>query len=152
MLDKDYFNECFEQSVTIDYSWRAYAKAIFFALFGTSLLLITEVNPYAAWFVVGLGVVEALSVRYQKPWWVMRQMLGKTANSEVTLTLDEQQIRSQSFYNDSHIPWQNVNSLTQTAQGWLIVHNQGKHYISARFLSPQANDFLADKAVNLTTA
>jgi len=152
VLDKAYYTECFEQSVTIDNSWRAYAKAIFFSAFGGVLVIFTEVNPYAAWFVFTLGIVEALSVYYQKPWWVTRQMFSKAAKSEVELTINEQGVSSHSFYIDDAILWSDVAQLSKTELGWLIQHNKGKNYLSDRFLSQAATDFLQAKSLNFNQA
>jgi len=150
-LDKPYYTECFEQSVVVDNSYRAYAKAIFFTVFGGALVLFTEINPYAAWFVFALGIVEALSVYYQKPWWVLRQMLSKAAKSEVQLTIDDKGIFSHSFYIDDAIAWHDIKQLSQTDLGWLIQHTKGKNYLSQRFLTEQVNEFLHEKSLTIAS-
>ncbi|GLX77811.1 hypothetical protein tinsulaeT_11510 [Thalassotalea insulae] len=150
LLNKAYFSECYEQSVTQDYSWRAYAKALFFCLFGGVLVIFTPLNPYVAWFIFVLGLVEALSVYYQKPWWLVRQMLGKTANNEITLTIDDKGIQSRSFYGQQQLLWQDINGLIQTELGWIITHQAGKNYISASVLSAEAIDYLQQQAQQLS--
>ncbi|WP_206485081.1 YcxB family protein [Thalassotalea sp. G2M2-11] len=144
VLDKQYFNECFEQSVEPISVGRAYAKSIFFIFFGALLVLITEVNPYAAWFVFALGILEALSVYYKKPWWVARQLLSKAANNEVTLTIDEQGIKSHSFYQQTMISWSDISRLMQTELGWIIEHAGGKTYLSNRVLSSDAIAYISE--------
>jgi hypothetical protein len=146
ILDKNYFTECFEQSVDVDHTWQAYFKAIFFSVFGGLLVLFTPINPYVAWFLFGIGIIEALSVYYQKPWWVTRQMLGKASKSEVTLTVDTKGINSHSFYVDDSYEWQDISKITATDKGWIIQHAKGKNYISARFLNAQASQYIQDKA------
>ena len=145
VLDKAHFNECFTGSVTVKHSLAAYSKAIVFLLFGMLLSLFTDINQYAAWFLVGLGFVEALAVYYQQPWWVARQMLSRAAHSEVTLTLDEVGIHSHSFYINSTILWPDVSVLTVTEKGLLLKHGKGKSYISGACLSEQARVFLLAK-------
>lgn len=149
ILDKPYFTECFEQSVKLDYSWQAYFKAIFFTLFGAILVLFTPINAYVAWFLFGLGIVEALSVYYQKPWWVTRQMLSRAAKSEVTLTINDEGIDSRSFYNEQTIYWQDISIIKNTTKGWLIIHAKGKNYISFAFLNDEANKYLQQKSDTL---
>lgn len=150
VLDKKYYRECFDESMLSDFSWRSYAKAIFFMAFGGVLVLFTHIEPYAAWFIFALGIVEALSVYYQKPWWVTRQMLSKESKSEVTLTINEHSISSHSFYTENVISWSDVTELTNTQKGWLVVHNKGKSYLSASVLSDDAINYLNEKSQSLT--
>jgi hypothetical protein len=146
ILDKAHFNECYDQSVVDDYSIRAYLKAIVLTLFGMALVLFTDINDYAAWFVFATGVLEALSVYYQKPWWIMRQMLGKSAKGQVTLTIDEEGVFTKSHYIDHVILWDTTTTLKATQKGWLISHSSGRNYISNACISADAQYFLATKA------
>jgi len=147
ILDKSHFSETFDESVIVDNSKTVYFKSAVLALFGLTVLIFTEVNPYAAWFIVALGAIEALSIRFRKPWWLARQMLSKAANAEVTLTIDEQSVCSKSFYVESKIAWSNISKIEQTSQGWLLYHSQGTNYISGRCLSEQASSFVGKQAV-----
>lgn len=147
ILDKNYFLECFEQSVEVDLTWQAYFKAIFFSAFGGLLVVFTPINPYVAWFLFGIGIIEALSVYYQKPWWVTRQMLGKASNSEVTLTVDSKGINCHSFYVDDQYNWGDITSMTATELGWIIKHANGKNYISSSFLNDEAKQYIQQHAV-----
>ena len=151
MLDKSHFSETFDQSVIVDTSNTVYFKSIVLAVLGLAVLLFTEVNPYAAWFIVGLAALEALNIRFKKPWWLARQMLSKAANAEMTLTITEDKICSKSFYVDSVILWSQINKLEHTAQGWLVFHVQGKNYISDRCLSEQAKAFLNQRAIDIAS-
>jgi len=145
ILDRNYYSECFEQSVVIEHALRRYAKALFFMLFGAVLVLFTEVNHYAAWFVFALGILEAVSIRYQQPWWVTRQMLSRASRSEVKLTIDESGMNTESFYQTSNYIWSDFSAITRTDKGWLLVHAQGKNYISSQFLSNDAQNYLSSK-------
>lgn len=145
ILDKAYFTECHEQSVKVDDFWQAYFKAIFFTVFGALLVLFTPINGYVAWFLFALGIVEALGVYYQKPWWVARQMLSRASKSEVTLTINDEGINSHSFYVDQTILWSDITAIEKTHLGWLFIHDKGKNYISASFLSDEAITFIEEK-------
>jgi hypothetical protein len=145
-LDKDHFRECYTQSLITDNSVGAYFKSILLSVSGILLVLFTDVNSYAAWFLLLLGALEALSVYYQKAWWVMRQMLSKAANSEVTLTIDELGITSQSLVAELKIEWQTVKALTVTESGWLVEHDEGKNYISNSCLTAPVIEFMAGKS------
>ena len=116
-LDKAHFRECFDQSVTIDTSINAYRKALAFVVVGLLILLFTDYEPYLASFIVGLGVVEALSVKYQRAWWVTRQMLGRSSNSTINLTLDETGITTQSALVNFTLNWQDISAIEKTELG-----------------------------------
>jgi hypothetical protein len=144
-LDKAHFQECFSESVVIVTPINAYKKSIALTIAGMLLVLFTQMNPYAAWFVFALGILEAVSTYYQKPWWVMRQMLSKAAKGNVDLTIDEQGIVSKSFYASLTLLWSDVLFIETTQLGWLIKHAKGRSYISNKNLSAAAILFLTEK-------
>ena len=146
VLDKPHFAETFDEShVPASFSTR-YTKAFLFVATGGLFLLFTDIDGYVPAFFVALGVLEALSVRFQRSWWLARQMMSRAANSEMTLTIDEQGVSTKSFYVDSLILWENVIRMEQTEQGWLIYHDAGKSYLSGRCLSEEATQFVKEKA------
>ncbi|MEH6550725.1 MAG: YcxB family protein [Pseudomonadales bacterium] len=145
ILNKAHFQECYSESVLIENSYRAYFKAIILTAIGTILITRAEMNSYVAWFIFCLGILEAFSVYYKQPWWVMRQMLSKAYNSEVSLTIDESGIFSQSLYADLSLSWSQVHLLKKTKLGWIVIHDQGRNYISNHCLSEAAQDFLTTK-------
>jgi len=159
-LDKAHYSECYTQSSTLSHDKKTYFKANVLTVFGLIILLATPVNPYAAWFVIALGLIETISVYYHKPWWVMRQMLSKASNSEVKLTIDEQGILTESFHINNRILWADVTRVTETELGFLIYFSLGKtamgkdiaskSYISKSCLSDDAITFINQK--NLTAA
>ena len=149
LLDKTHFSECYDASVTVERSLSRYLKALALTAGGLLLLFFTEAEPYVAWFILLIGIIEALSVYYRKPWWVARQMLSKAADAEVTLTLNEQSIDSVSPYLENSILWTEIAVLEKTSQGWLVQHNAGKNYIASSCLSEQAEEFLAEKSRQL---
>jgi len=144
-LDKAHFQECYSESAIIDTSFYAYKKSAVLIVAGILLVMFTQMNPYAAWFVFSLGILEAVSTYYQKPWWVMRQMLSKAAKGDVELTIDEQGIISQSFYANLTLKWADVLVLEKTKLGWLIKHDKGRSYISNSNLSADAIEFMINK-------
>jgi len=150
ILDKAHFNECYSESTTVDLSAKAFFKSGVLMAFGLIILLFTPVNAYAAWFIVALGILEALSLYYSKPWWVLRQMLSKASNSEVTLTIDEQGVLSESFYHDGRILWEDMSSIKTTNQGFVLQFtvgkNTGKSYLSKSCLSDDAQQYIISKS------
>lgn len=155
ILDKAHFNECYSESSTLVLTMNSFFKSAVLVLFGLIILLFTPVNAYAGWFVVALGVLEAVSLYYHQPWWVLRQMLSKASGSEVTLTIDEQGVLSESFYNKSKILWQQVSSIQKTDLGYVLHFNVGnntnKSYLSKAYLSDEAQLFIDDKMTQLNS-
>ncbi len=145
ILDKSHFTECYEESVPQQSFSQLYFKAAVMLLIGAGLVLFTDFNPYAAWFIFSLGILEVVSMHYRKPWWVMRQMFSKVAKAEVTLEITEDYIRTFSFYNDNKMFYQDIKNITPTDKGWLINHKTGRHYISNRCLNEQVKQFLQAK-------
>ena len=146
ILDKSHFSECYDESVQEKTFAMLYTKALIFLLVGAGLVLFSELNQYAAWFIFSLGILELVSNRYRKGWWLARQMLSKAAKAEVTLTINEQAIEISSFYNNTQINFSDIEQLTATEKGWLISSNNIQHYISNRCLSQQAQEFLQAKS------
>lgn len=154
-LDKAHYSECYTQSSTLSHDKKTYFKANVLTVFGLIILLATPVNPYAAWFVIALGLLETVSVYYHKPWWVIRQMLSKASHSEVKLTIDEQGILTESFHINNRILWTDVTLVTETELGFLIYFSLGKtamgkdiaskSYISKSCLSDEATAFIGQK-------
>ena len=153
-LDKPHFNECYSQSNTTDRSVNAYFKAGILMLFGLIILLFTPVNGYAAWFVIALGILEAVAIYYSQPWWVLRQMLSKASGSEVTLTIDEQGVLSESFYNTGRILWLDVCEIKETSLGFVLNFSVGKstskNYLSKGYLPNPAQEYIRQRMNGFT--
>jgi hypothetical protein len=146
ILDKPHFSETYDASKVIDDPKKRYAKPFVLALAGLFVLYFTELSAYIAWFIIALSGVELLSIRFHKPWWLARQMISKAANGELTLTIDEEGVSSQSFYVDSKILWQDINRIEKTSQGWLLHTAVGRSYLSNQCLSEEAQAFVQAKA------
>ncbi|ARD43905.1 YcxB family protein [Colwellia sp. PAMC 21821] len=145
ILDKSHFGECFDESVQVQTPITMYRKGALLTLIGAGLVMFSELNPYAAWFVFSLGILEVVSSHYKKSWWVARQMLSKVAKAEVTLKIDNNCIHISSFYNDNKMQFSDISQITATENGWLINRNNNRHYISNRCLDKSAQAFLQAK-------
>lgn len=147
ILDKSHFSETFDESNALDNSKKAYLKGILLALLGLAILIFSEIHPYIAWFIIALGGLEVLSIRFRKSWWLSRQLISKAANTELTLTINTQGVYTRSFSVESEISWANVSKIEQTSQGWLLYHAGGKSYLSNRCLSESAKVFIETQAL-----
>ncbi|MGB0937162.1 MAG: YcxB family protein [Colwellia sp.] len=144
-LDKPHLTECYLESNSIELNMPTFLKSIILVLFGLVLLMFSDVNTYAAWFIVGLGVVEALSIYYHQPWWVLRQMMSRSYKSQVKVTIDEKGILSESHYNTGRLLWSDINTFTESEQGYVLFFDKSKNYLSKQILSQQAQDFIAQQ-------
>ncbi|QYJ78115.1 YcxB family protein [Shewanella acanthi] len=144
ILDKAHFEECYNQSVKPDPTLKPYYKAMGFGFIGIALIF-TNLSLYLAYFFVGLGVIDALNVKYHKSWWLMRQMISKAANNEVTLTIDEQGVHTHSQYVKGTILWNSLYRITPTERGFLLTHQGGNSYLSNQCLSQDCIDFIQSK-------
>ncbi|WP_158965977.1 YcxB family protein [Paraglaciecola sp. L3A3] len=145
ILDKSHFGETFDETFVKVEPKKAYSKSMILALLGTILLFATKLDPYISWFVIVWSGIEALSVRFHRSWWLARQMISKAANNDLTLTLDEKGVSTQSNSVKSFIAWDDIVKIEQTKQGWLLFYGKGKSYLSNRCLSPEAQEFVAMK-------
>tara|TARA_R110000737_G_scaffold328503_2_gene343242 strand:- start:330 stop:803 length:474 start_codon:yes stop_codon:yes gene_type:complete len=145
ILDKSHFRECYDESVQAQDLMTLYRKGVLLMIVGAALVLFSELNQYAAWFIFSLGVLELVSNRYKKAWWVTRQMLSKVAKAEITLEINEDSIHISSFYHDNNMLFNDIDQITPTEQGWLINHKAIRHYISNRCLNESAQAFLQAK-------
>ncbi len=152
-LDKAHYTECYTQSSTVKHTTKTYLKANVLTIFGLFILLFTPIDAYAAWFVIALGIIETLSIYYHQPWWVLRQMLSRASNSEVTLTIDEQGVLTESFYTNSKILWAEVTEIKETNLGFVLFFSVGngktaKSYLSKNCLSVEAQQFVIEQTPN----
>jgi hypothetical protein len=155
-LDKAHYTECYTQSSTLTHDKKTYFKANVLTVFGLIILMATPVNPYAAWFVIALGILESVSVYYHQPWWVMRQMMSKASGSEVKLTIDDKGVLTESFHINNRILWSDVTSVSDTELGFVISFSLGKtvtgkdiaskSYLSKSCLSDDAITFIAQQS------
>ncbi|MGI2174624.1 YcxB family protein [Shewanella ulleungensis] len=154
VLDKAYFEECFTQSVSPKTHPKQYLKTVIFAVIGLGILLFDNISQlavssketyYLGYFFIGLAVVEWLSIRFKKTWWLWRQMMSKAAGDTVTLVIDDNGIHSQSTHVNQQILWTDVYRVTQTEAGFLIALQKSTTYLSKRCLDATSIAFIASK-------
>ncbi len=141
--DKAHSAECSSELMTCEHAISAYFKAIFLSLFGILLVLFTEINLYAAWFLFSLSILKAISVYYQEPYGLARQMLSKVAKSDTRLIVNDLNISIEYLYLTNTILWGDISTLTATSKAWLNSHILGKNYAFNRGLSTPGITFIA---------
>lgn len=146
ILDKSHFIECFDQSISEQTLWAKYRNVVILAVVGLLLLFVVGTNHYAAFFVVALAAIEALSIYYKKTWWLWRQMLSKAYNHTVGLMVNDEGIKIKSFHVNSDMKFENITQCDEKESGLLITHLKSLNYVSKSCLSDEAIEFIKVKS------
>jgi len=145
ILNREYFSECFDQSANTTTSLKTYRQAILFSIMA-GLFFVMEIEPYLVWFLICLSVVELLSIRYKRGWWIARQMLSRAADSKVNLKIDDQGIFTDSAYHQQAWLWNDITDITSTDKGFVVTYNGGTSYVSRSGLDEGVLAVLSAKA------
>ncbi len=136
-LSRDYLAECFDQS--LPYGKRAKPNFLFPALLfacAVCLLVFTEQSKFLGFLLIALAVLELIHVRYRRTWWLARQMWGRSANSEVSLSIDQEGVRTQTPYTQTALLWADTERVIETDLGLILVAKQGaQQYLSKSLFS-----------------
>lgn len=145
ILNREYFTECFNESSVTTNSLKKYSKAIILVILAC-VFFAAEFEVYLTWFLLALGGVELLSIRYKRSWWVARQMLSRRAGSRVNIRIDDQGIYSDSAHHQQSILWNDIDELKTTEKGFIIIHKGGTNYLSRKGLDKDYLDLVTEKS------
>ncbi|MBA6327370.1 hypothetical protein H4J46_05355 [Colwellia sp. MB02u-6] len=141
--DKAHYADCSGELVTYDHSLPAYFKATFMLLFGILLVLFTDINLYAAWFLFNLSILKAISVYYQATCWLARRILSTVAKINTSLIVNKLNISIEYLYLTNTILSGDISALTATSKTWLNSHILGKNHVFNLGLSTPTITFIA---------
>ncbi|KID54753.1 hypothetical protein JF50_23020 [Pseudoalteromonas luteoviolacea] len=141
-LDKQYFQECFDESVALSQHHKPKYGLIGFLLILGALSHYLINQAYLGNFLFVLAAIEGISFYYRRPWWVARQMVSRASGSKVSLEIDEEGIKAQNPYRAFELRWLEINQVIETNKGLLIEHAKYRQYISRQALSQEAYDFI----------
>ena len=144
-LNREYFSECFDESTSNASNTNTYIKATFLIIVA-GVLFVMEFEAYIAWFLLCLGGVELLSIRYKRSWWINRQMLSRAAGNKVNLRIDDQGIFTDTPNNQQSLLWKDITQIRCTEKGFVVIHNNGSSYLSRCGLDKYALALLVAKA------
>lgn len=116
-----------------------------FAVIGISLFFVEAEHYFFAFFIFCLAIVELLSVKYRKTWWVWRQLMSKAANGSVDLVINDSGIKTTSKHINTFLGWEEVLGVKQTEKGFLLKHKNGTNYLSKEYLGDQLCDYIKTK-------
>ena len=137
-LSRDYLAECFDQS--LPHGKNAKPGYLFPALSftaGAGLLQFSEQLEEVGIILVALAALELLHIRYRRAWWLARQMWGASANSEVSLTLDEKGVRTDSAFAQTALGWADIEHVVETDLGYILVAKLGGRQYLSKSLFPE---------------
>ena len=138
-LSRDYLAECFDQS--LPYGKNSKPNYLFPALLfsaGAGLLFFTEQVKVVGYILITLAMLELIHIRFRRAWWLTRQMWGKSADSEVKLTVDVDGIETQNPYTQTSLLWADIERVIETELGLiLVVKSGGQQYLSKSLFSAE---------------
>ncbi|WP_411991330.1 YcxB family protein [Agarivorans sp. DSG3-1] len=136
-LSRAYLAECFDQ--TLPYGKNAkpnYTLPVVFFVLGMGLLAFIEDSGTVGFMLIVLAVMEVLHIRFRRAWWLTRQMWGRSADSEVKLSLDENGINTQNPYTKTSVLWSDIQRVIETELGLILVAKSGgQQYLSKSLFS-----------------
>ncbi|MFT4713734.1 MAG: hypothetical protein ACJAXW_002692 [Candidatus Azotimanducaceae bacterium] len=136
-LSRDYLAESFDQS--LPHGKSAKPNFLFPALMftaGAGLLLATDQPSIAGIMLIALAVLELLHIRFRRAWWLMRQTWGRSNDSEVTLTVDEDGIQTQNVHTQTALLWADIEHVIETDLGLILVAKSGGQQYLSKSLFP----------------
>ncbi|MPW29611.1 YcxB family protein [Agarivorans sp. B2Z047] len=137
-LSRQYLAECFDQ--TSPFEKKSAIKKWFPALLllvGLALLMFTEQPKVAGSMLIGLAVLELIHTRFKRAWWLTRQMWGRSANSEIKLSINNEGIETQNPYTKTSLAWDNVETVVETELGIILVAKTGGRQYLSKSLFPE---------------
>ncbi|WP_406608699.1 YcxB family protein [Agarivorans sp. JK6] len=137
-LSRQYLAECFDQ--TSPFEKKSAIKKWFPALLllvGLALLMFTEQPKVAGSMLIGLAVLELIHIRFKRAWWLTRQMWGRSANSEIKLSINNEGIETQNPYTKTSQAWDNVETVIETELGIILVAKTGGRQYLSKSLFPE---------------
>ncbi|PKG38517.1 YcxB family protein [Psychromonas sp. Urea-02u-13] len=146
-LDRAHFSECYEQSALLNPAKKIRYKFIgALVAFGFLIMIMTDQSVAVGLFFVGLAFVEFFSFKYGKAWWLSRQMWSKNSGNKITLSIDDNEIKIISLYQNQSFTWQDIETVVETPAGLMLkLKKGGQSYLSKSSLNDEVIAFIKSK-------
>lgn len=148
ILDKNYYLECYDQTVQLKQGKKVYAKTVILFFIGCLIAFFSDEYQVVALFMMALAAIELLGVFFHRTWWLWRQLLSKASGTRIDFIIDKQKINITSRFNVLDIPWEDVVQLVRTSKGFIIQRSSDRYYLSASYLSDEVIDKLLQPKVS----
>jgi len=128
-LDKEYFSNCYNESIRYGSKWRKYEFIIggLFLIAGFTLFAYTHWKLASPIIFILIGFYEVFSPIIKKPFWVRRQTSSKISGSKVDIIVNDDGIVSKSPNSESNINWSEIEKVTKTPNGILVWPQKSVH-------------------------
>jgi len=147
-LDKEYFNNCFNESIRYGSKWRKYEFIIgsLFLIAGFSLFAYTHWRLASPIIFILIGLYELFSPIIKRPFWVRRQTSSKIAGSKVDIIVNNDGIISKSPYSESSIRWSGIEKTIKTPNGILVWPQKGIHFFFPKeYISEEGIEYILSR-------
>ncbi|MFT6985058.1 MAG: hypothetical protein ACJAT7_000865 [Psychromonas sp.] len=144
LLDRKHLEECYDQSLLFSKNRPPRIKLMTLLVAAAVLILLFgEQQDILAYFLIALALVEFMSFRYRRAWWLSRQVWSRNSGNIIKLIIDDKGIKTQSLYNNSQLLWSDVAEVAETEKGlMLLLKNGGHNYLSKQNLTREVIDFI----------
>ena len=144
ILDREHFSECYEQSALINPAKKMRYNFIgALLLFAFLIMIFTEQSVAVGLFFIGLAFVEYFSFKYRKAWWLLRQMWSKNSGNRITLSIDDNEIKIISLYQNQSFPWDDIQEIIETPKGIILkLEKNVQNYLSKSSLNEEVINFI----------
>lgn len=147
-LSRSYLAECYDQSLAHGKNAKPnYVLPALMCAVGAGLLYFSGESRLVGSILIAWSVLELIHIRFRRAWWLARQMWGKSADTEVKLTINNDGIQTQNPYTQTALLWSDVVRVIDTDLGLILVAKSGsQQYLSKSLFN---EDLIAEiKAVN----
>ena len=121
-LDREYMSEGFDQFRRFGSRWRVaeWVIGVAFILAGFALFNYTDWAIATPVALVVIGIVEILSSRIKKFFWLRKHAKSKASGVKIEMTFDEEGIESKTDASVSRLDWSAVEKCVRTPRGILL--------------------------------
>ncbi len=149
-LDSDFMSESFDQARRYGSRWHVIELAIggIFIIGGLALFAYADWTTVLPLVLIGIGVIEILSSRIKKFFWLRKHSKGKAANTRIEMIFDDQGYESKSSFSSGRMDWDGVEKCVRTPKGILLWPRKGVcFYIPEEAAGAETISFIQSKAV-----
>ena len=138
-LTREYLAECYDESLPHgNDAKRKYLFAAVAFIAGAALLFLTEYPKEIGTLLIVLAVIELVHIRFKRAWWLTRQIWGRSGNTEIKLSIDDEAIHTQNPFTETTLLWKDVDGIIETDLGLILVAKSGgQQYLSKSLFSDE---------------
>jgi hypothetical protein len=147
-LSRSYFSESYDAARRYGSRWLLVERVagVAFTLLGIGLMAYTGGKAVLPFVLIAIGVVELLSNRIQKYFWLRRESSSKVADAEVRLVVDDEGIQTFGPFATSRMRWNGIEKVVRTPRGILVWPHTGIYiYLPESVAGKDTIDFIASK-------